>query len=112
MLFALFSTQNPENLLLFAAGNYGDINDGRKCTIGFGAIGKNSLAIGSTSSGKTRLTTTGADGNSANDSNGYANVDTVSAFSSYGLTWDNRIKPEILSPGDAVSSLRPYRKCH
>ena len=97
--------QNPENLLIFAAGNDGDIDDGRTvCTIGSPAIGKNALAVGATSSGETRLTTTGADGNTIDGTNGYADVDTVAAFSSYGPTQDGRIKPDVVAPGDAVSA--------
>ena len=66
-------------------------------------IGKNSLTVGATSSGETRLTATGADGGYAGDTNGYADVDTVAVFSSYGFTRDGRIKPEVVAPGDAVS---------
>ena len=93
----------PQNLLIFSAGNDGDIDDGRTvCTIGSPALGKNSLAVGATSSGETRLTTTGADGEVHNETNGWADVDTVASFSSYGLTQDGRIKPDVVAPGDAV----------
>lgn len=103
--FALFWTQNPENLIVFAAGNEGQTKDTRPCTINSPAIAKNVLAVGATVSGATRLSSTSADGGVADGSNGYADVDTVAQFSSYGPTSDNRIKPEILAPGDAVRSL-------
>ena len=72
------------------------------CTIGSPAIVKNVLAIGSTSSGETRLTVTGSDGEARTGLNGVADIDTVSYFSSYGPTQDNRIKPELVAPGDLV----------
>ncbi|CAN0100531.1 unnamed protein product, partial [Ascophyllum nodosum] len=100
-----FMYNNPENLLVFAAGNDGDIDDGRDvCTIGRPAIAKNVLAIGSTSSGETRLTTTASNGEESGDFNGGADIDTVSFFSSYGPTLDGRIKPELVAPGDMIYS--------
>lgn len=109
----VYSAQYPENLLIFAAGNDGDVDDGRKvCTLSNPAIGKNALAVGATASGETRLGTTGADGEEADGTNGVADVDTVASFSSYGLTNDGRIKPEVVAPGDAVSTLPlPSMKC-
>ena len=95
--------QHPENLLIFSAGNDGDIGDGRNvCTMGSPAIAKNVLAIGSTSSGETRFTSTGSDGNVFNASSKWSDIDTVSFFSSFGPTQDNRIKPELVAPGDLV----------
>lgn len=95
--------QHPENLLIFSAGNDGDIGDGRNvCTMGSPAIAKNVLAIGSTSSGTTRFTSTGSDGNILNTSTEWSDIDTVSFFSSFGPTQDNRIKPELVAPGDLV----------
>lgn len=97
--------QNPENLLIFAAGNDGTINDGRSvCTINSPAIAKNILAVGATSSGESRVTSTALDGTPADGTNGFADIDTVASFSSYGPTQDNRIKPEIVAPGDLVSA--------
>ena len=97
--------QNPENLLIFSAGNDGDIYDGRTvCTIGAPGIGKNVLTVGATSSGETRLTFTAEDGTVADGTNGSADIDTVAVFSSYGPTRDGRIKPEIVAPGDMVGA--------
>ena len=107
---ALFE-QNPENLLIFAAGNDGDANDNRTvCTIGSPAIGKNVLTVGATSSGETRLTTTAEDGTEADGTNGFADIDTVAVFSSYGPTTDGRIKPEIVAPGDMVSTWGNFKR--
>lgn len=104
LAFHFSCVQFPENLLIFAAGNEGDVDDGRiNCTINNPAIGKNVLAVGATSSGETRLGITGEQGEAADGTNGYADVDTVASFSSYGLTQDGRIKPEVVAPGDAVS---------
>lgn len=75
------------------------------CTIVSPAIAKNVLAVGATSSGETRLSTTGADGQEADGANGYADVDTMAYFSSYGPTRDGRIKPEVVAPGDAVRTI-------
>ena len=71
------------------------------------AIGKNVLAVGATSSGEAHLTSTGADGDVADGTNGYADVDTIAVFSSYGPTQDGRIKPEVVAPGDAVGASQP-----
>lgn len=96
--------QNPENLLIFAASNYGDIDDNRTvCTIGSPGIGKNVLTVGATSSGEARFTTTAEDGTAADGTNGSADMDTVAYYSSYGPTQDGRIKPEIVAPADMVS---------
>lgn len=95
--------QNPEHLLLFAAGNDGDVYR-LTCTIGAPGIGKNVLSIGATSSGSTRRPFTLKD-----DGISYADIDTVAVFSSYGFTNDNRIKPEVVAPGDQVKIHRTDR---
>ena len=68
-------------------------------------LAKNVLAVGSTSSGTTRLTTTDEDRREASANLGDGTIDTISAFSSYGPTQDGRIKPEVLAPGDQVICL-------
>lgn len=83
--------QNPENLLLFAAGNDGGNQFNTVCTIGSPGIGKNSLAVGATSAGETRL-----------NSDGIYDIDHVASLSSWGFTTDGRIKPEVVAPGDTV----------
>lgn len=78
--------QNPEHLLVFAAGNLGDDMTG--CSVSSPALGKNCLAVGTTESGELRFTT---------------DIDQVSDFSSRGLTTDGRVKPDIVAPGHFVS---------
>lgn len=80
--------------MIFAAGNRGE-TAGSSCTIYSPAIAKNVLAVGATSSGETRLTT---------DVSDVSDIDTVASFSSYGPTSDGRIKPELVAPGDMVST--------
>lgn len=121
--------QNPENLLIFAAGNDGGDKDVQtNCTVTSPGLGKNSLAVGATSSGPSGGTSTGVDGRLIYDLLGFtdysaegypwicvlpsigqpsssseqANMDTVAWFSSYGPTADGRIKPDVVAPGDQV----------
>ena len=110
LAFILFAPQNPEHLLLFAAGNDGEPEDPYResCTINSPGGGKNVLAIGASASGETRRPTTGEDGSSRTlediqDLDSVtADIDTVAYFSSYGLMADGRIKPEVVAPGDQV----------
>ncbi|CAM9402432.1 unnamed protein product [Ectocarpus sp. 8 AP-2014] len=92
VLYDGWMVSNPENLLIFAAGNDGELRRST-CTIGSPAIAKNVLAVGASTSGDTRLSATSGSG-----------IDTVAVFSSYGPTSDSRIKPEVLAPGDAIYS--------
>lgn len=100
--------QNPEHLLLYAAGNDGlfkyDSGRGGICTVGTPGLSKNGLTVGASSSGIMRLTSTDSNG----DPYGLgitlesASLDTVTFFSSYGPTSDGRIKPDVVAPGDQV----------
>ncbi|CAM9771338.1 unnamed protein product, partial [Sphacelaria rigidula] len=102
--------ENPEHLLFFSAGNDGEqkYNTSRNsiCTIGSVGLPKNVLTVGASSSGTTRLTGTDLNGEpygygSTTDA---ADIDTVTYFSSYGLTADDRVKPDVVAPGDQVLS--------
>lgn len=93
--------KNPDHLLVFAAGNAGD-EVSTVCTIGSPAIGKNVLAVGSSSSGEMQFTSTNVDGGEVSPGDTPAGIDTVSYFSSYGPSTDGRVKPEIVAPGDGV----------
>ena len=94
--------QNPENLLIFAAGNSGGGFDLDGCSMDSPAIAKNVLAVGASTSGPGRLSWTGEDGKATNGSNRVQDIDTVAYFSSFGPTLDGRIKPEVVAPGDLV----------
>lgn len=91
--FALQPPQNPENLLIFAAGNDGENQFEAVCTIGSPAIAKNVLAVGATSAGETRL-----------NFDEIYDIDHVASLSSWGPTKDGRIKPEVVAPGDTVGT--------
>ena len=91
--------QNPENLLIFAAGNSGEYTSD-PCTIGSPATAKNVLAVGATASGGARLSVTEMENWVSN-----VTIDTVAYFSSFGPTLDGRIKPEVVAPGDMVSMI-------
>lgn len=88
-----FMYSNPENLLIFAAGNEGENQYDTECTIAAPATAKNVLTVGATSSGETRL--------NADD---VFDIDEVASLSSWGFTLDGRIKPEVVAPGDMVSA--------
>lgn len=87
----LLPPQNPENLLIFAAGNDGGNPYDAVCTIGTPATAKNVLSVGATSLGETRL-----------NSDEIYDIDHVASFSSWGFTTDGRVKPEVVAPGDTV----------
>ncbi|CAN0399243.1 unnamed protein product, partial [Ectocarpus fasciculatus] len=86
--FDEWAYENPEHLLVFAAGNLGDNMSG--CSIASPAVSKNCLAVGSSMSGELRLSPGG--------------LDEVSDFSSKGPTLDDRIKPDVLAPGHYIFS--------
>ncbi|CAM9533797.1 unnamed protein product [Scytosiphon promiscuus] len=105
LLYDDFMYNNPENLLVFAAGNEGWFTDrDGLCTTNSPGIAKNVLAVGSTSSGETRLTSTSLDGSTYDSDEELGDINTISAFSSYGPTQDGRIKPEVVAPGDEIYS--------
>lgn len=73
--------QNPESLLVFAAGNKGGQSEDI-CSITSPGTGKNALTVGTSSSGITRFVA-GLD------------IDEVSYFSGRGPLLDGRIKPDV-----------------
>ena len=77
--------------------------------MGSPAIAKNVLAIGSTSSGETRLTTTTSDVEASGDFTDGADIDTLSSFSSYGPSEDGYIKPELVATGGMIRARTPGR---
>lgn len=112
-LFA--SYQNPEHVLLFAAGNDGDLKVASDregvCTMNSPSIAKSVMTVGVSSSGITRLTNTGGDGGIYDGASGVADIDIVAYFSSHGLTGDYRVKPEVVAPGDQVRYPLTVEKC-
>ncbi len=80
------SEENRPMVIVVAAGNEGDDYN----TIGAPATAKNVIAVGSTE-------------NFMPD-HGRNNPDMVSSFSSRGWTDDNRVKPDLVAPGEAVYS--------
>ncbi|CAN0431698.1 unnamed protein product, partial [Hapterophycus canaliculatus] len=93
---------NPENLLIFAAGNDGD--HWSTCTMGSPALAKNVLAVGASTAGPGRVTFTAEDGDETNGDDRAQDIDTMAFFSSTGPTLDDRIKPDVVAPGDTVYS--------
>lgn len=83
-----FVYDNPEFLVLFAAGNDGDVS-----TIGSPAQGKSCLTVGSSETGRWE--------NLPADNH---NTSYVSYFSSNGPAEDGRIKPEVVAPGNVAVS--------
>eukprot|EP00903_Cladosiphon_okamuranus_P018381 g16907.t1 len=105
--FDQYMYENPEHLLIFAAGNEGEPTDSGRtsCTINIPGIGKNVLAVGASSSGPTRWPLTADDGDVIEAyGKDQSDIDMVSFFSSYGPSRDFRIKPEVVAPGDQVLS--------
>ena len=80
---------NPEWLFTWSAGNSGPSSG----TIGQQAESKNTISIGSC----------GHDAMSVNQRR-QQNIEEVSAFSSRGPTFDNRIKPDVMASGQRVDS--------
>lgn len=72
--------ENPDYLLLFAAGNSGPTSG----SVGSPSTAKNALSIGGTVNGS-----------------GY---NSLSSFSSRGPTTDNRLKPDLLAPANNTSA--------
>lgn len=73
-----------DSALLFSAGNVGKVS-----SVTREASAKNTIAIGSS---ETTL--------------GSSNISYVAFYSSRGPTYDNRIKPDLVSPGDQLNSAK------
>jgi PGF-pre-PGF domain-containing protein len=82
-----FMWNNPDMLIVFAAGNEGS---GDNTVIPPGTA-KNAIAVGASEN----LREKGGDSDNAND---------IAYFSSRGFTDDNRIKPDVVAPGTYIIS--------
>jgi subtilisin family serine protease len=80
----LYLFQHPDFIIFFAAGNSGTSGDG---TVTMDASSKNVVAVGASETTFESVA-----------------IGNVAWFSSMGPTYDGRIKPDILAPGDAVMS--------
>ncbi len=85
-----FMWNNPDMLIVFAAGNEGGVEN----TVLPPATAKNAISVGA--SENLRID----NGSSSN------NIDDIAFFSSRGFTDDNRIKPDIVAPGTYMISTR------
>ncbi|KAH9998188.1 peptidase S8/S53 domain-containing protein [Xylariaceae sp. FL0662B] len=91
--------QNPELLIVMAAGNSGDTSETPMIT-GISAC-KNVLTVGATDS--SRPSCHGFPDNNKGSQN---DPTEVSWFSSRGPTFESRIKPDVLAPGTAILSTK------
>ncbi len=80
-----FMYENPDSLILFAAGNDGENG---LFSVGNPAVSKNVLAVGATQNPHTNS----------------QDKDRLAFFSSLGPTDDGRIKPDVCAPGDPTYS--------
>jgi parallel beta-helix repeat protein len=88
---------NQELTQVFSAGNSGSSQN----TIGSPSSGKNVICVGSVRNYMPDSTSYG------DSYGGGTGPDSVSSFSSRGWTDDNRIKPDVMAPGQAALSTRP-----
>lgn len=88
-----FMLRNPDALVLYSAGNYGDLHDGN--TVTAPSTNKNGLCVGASLSDNDAFKSyLGED-----DAKSSFNPTGVAYFSSVGPTQDNRLKPDIVAPG-------------
>jgi hypothetical protein len=80
---------NPQFLVLFAAGNNGGLGYG---TIGSPAVSKNMITVGATETGHNLTKAPNSDPSN------------MAYFSSIGPTYDGRIKPDLCAPGYYIYS--------
>eukprot|EP01097_Dermamoeba_algensis_P007994 TRINITY_DN517_c0_g2_i1.p1 TRINITY_DN517_c0_g2~~TRINITY_DN517_c0_g2_i1.p1 ORF type:complete len:822 (-),score=257.99 TRINITY_DN517_c0_g2_i1:225-2690(-) len=94
-----FAVDNPNVLLIFPAGNTG--------TNGLGGVGspassKNVLTVGSSQNDFSAIPSTPT--RNITSSTFYAGKNVVSTFSSRGPTFDLRVKPDVVAPGEFIST--------
>ncbi|WP_292465459.1 PGF-pre-PGF domain-containing protein [Methanolobus sp.] len=108
-----FMWNNPDMLILFAAGNYGEDID-KNGIVDSNSItppgtSKNCITVGSSENNRSSLssTTWGSNyGFPINNDIRANNIEGMAAFSSRGPTDDVRIKPDIVAPGTYIASTK------
>jgi hypothetical protein len=95
--FDRFVYDNPDMLVLIAAGN-----DGTKgfYSVGAPASAKNIIAVGASSNAYDSFDSLYPDWYTED----YYNQDSLASFSSLGPAFDGRIKPDLVAPGDITTS--------
>jgi subtilisin family serine protease len=88
-----YTWDNPDILILFAAGNDGDDEDCGEYNLCSPGTSKNGLTVGASETGRWPT-----------NYKGNYDPDNVAGFSSYGLTYDGRLKPDVVAPGYHVMS--------
>ena len=105
-----FVRQNPDALVVIAAGNWGKAPDGyhKLGTLGSPANAKNAITVGASSTDRideTRWGTRYPDKfpyPPASEETVGGNADSIAPFSSRGPTFYGRIKPDLLAPGTGI----------
>ncbi|HEX2914837.1 MAG TPA: S8 family serine peptidase [Chloroflexia bacterium] len=78
---------NPDVLGVWAAGNFNNTNGLTSKTVGAPGTAKNILAVGASENTST-------------------NIDTLASFSGRGPTQDGRAKPDVIAPGECLTSVQ------
>jgi len=86
-----FMWNNPDMLIVFAAGNKGENGNGTVIPPG---TAKNALTVGASENDRPSI---GSDSD---------NINEIAYFSSKGPTDDNRIKPDVVAPGTNIWSTK------
>lgn len=100
-----FMVRNPDALVFFSAGNFGDQHDGN--TVSAPATNKNGVCVGASSNDNDAFKSYfGEDQTSA-----AFQPSAVAYFSSEGPTQDNRMKPDLMGPGFPLYSVAAHQDC-
>jgi subtilisin family serine protease len=99
--------ENQDYTVLMAAGNDGEYAYG---TIGSAAIAKNALVVGALAPSKTAAAQVDSRYSTVttyqSDPSYFQSSDVVASFSNMGPSFDDRVKPDIMAPGQFITSAR------
>jgi PGF-pre-PGF domain-containing protein len=108
-----FMWNNPDMLILFAAGNYGvDLDENGIVDLNSitpPGTSKNCITVGASENNRPSLSSTtwgSSYGFPINDDTKANNIEGMAAFSSRGPADDGRIKPDIVAPGTYIASTK------